>query len=450
MAVVLQSPAPENTERMANRSALPQAGGPVAAPPLALPALHFAAALLWLAVATALLPAAMAPLVRGLVFDPAVLAMVHAIMLGTMGTAIFGTLLQFVPAGLGVPLRSVRLGYWGFVLQQVGVAALLAGFWWWRGSLQGIGWLFMFAAVGAHSRNTLRARRHSVNGRMVGTYVTIAHSALGVGLFIAAARIGETMGWWHVDRLYLLAAHAVMGAVGFGTLSAIGVGSRMLPTFLAAPGDDRRWLVAHLWITTTGLILFAVGAVFTQTVVMRVGAIALLVGGALTATLLGRWFFRRQRALDPALWYVASASTALVASVGMAVVVFVTDAHALQHWAALLVALFFGWLTTLVVGVTGKILPHVTFVRLAPQRPHLRALGTPTALLHPGLLYAGVTGFSAGWVLLATGVWAQQALITNIGIATWSLGTLATLLNYTRLFVNCLPTTTPVPPASGS
>lgn len=397
-----------------------------------------------------MLPTAATALVRGAVFDPGVLALVHALMLGTMGTAIFGTLLQFVPAGLGVPLRSIRLGYWGFWLQQTGVVLLVIGFWFWRGSLQGLGWVFVFAAVGAHSRNTLRVRRHSVNGRMVGTYITVAHSALGVGMFIAAARIGETLGWWHVDRLLLLAAHALMGVIGFGTLSAIGVGSRMLPTFLAAPGDDRRWLAAHLWTTVIGLTLFTIGAVFTLMGWMRVGAAALLVSGALTTTLLARWFFRRQRPLDAALWHVASASVALALALGMALTLFVSSPLSLQRWAAMLVALLVGWLTTLVVGVTAKILPHVTFVHLAPTRPRLRALGNPTALLHPTLLRGGVTGFTAGWMLMTAGIWTQHATVTSAGAMAWTIGVLCTLANYTRLLLSCLPTPTPAPPASTS
>lgn len=422
---------------------LPQAGGPAMAPPLALPALHFAATLGWLAVAAPVLLLVGPRLVRGLVFDPLVIAFVHIVMLGAMGSAIFGTLLQFVPGGLGVPLRSFRLGYWGFWLFQIGVLALVTGFWWWRGALQGIGWLFIFAAVGAHSRNTLRARRHSVNGRLVATYVTVAHSALGFGMAIAAARIGETLGWWHVDRLYLLAAHALLGAVGFGTLSAIGVGSRMIPTFLSAPGDDRRWLVWHLWLTSIGLAVFALGAVLTQRWLLRAGSLTVLVGGALATWLLASWFRRRQRSLDAPLRHVALAAIAFGTAVVMGVMIFVGSPLSLHHWAAALLVLLLGWLIMLVIGVMSKILPHITFLHLAPSRPRLRAMGSPNNLLRTDWQILAASGLAGGWMLLALGVWMQHRMLVTIGAVSWSVGTVAVVANYVRLFVMGLPRTAP-------
>lgn len=442
----MHSPAPSPRPTL---KPLPQAGGPAMAPPLALPALHFAATLFWLAVAAPVLFVAGPRLARGLVFDPLVIAFVHMMVLGVMGSAIFGTLLQFVPGGLGVPLRSTRLGYWGFGLFETGVLALVAGFWFWHGAMQGIGWTFILAAVGAHSRNTLRARRHSVNGRLVATFVTVAHSALGLGLAIAAARIGETLGWWHVDRLYLLAAHALFGAVGFGTLSAIGVGSRMLPTFLAAPGDDTRLLMAHLWLSSIGLVVFGIGAVLTQTWILRIGALTILASGVLAAWILLTWFRRKQRALDTALRYIASAAIAFGTAVLMGLAIFFTDAQlSLQHWAAALLVLVLGWLSTLVLGVMSKILPHITFLNLAPTRPRLRAKGSPNHLLRNDLQLSAAAGLALGWVLLAIGIWTQHQLMTTAGAAAWALGTLAAVTNYLRLLLTALPRTAPKPQAT--
>ncbi len=408
-------------------------------PPLLLPAVHYAASLFWLALAAPALFVAGPLLVRGLIFDPAVIAFVHMIMLGAVGSAIFGTLLQFIPVGLGVPLRNIRVGYWGFFLYETGAVTIIAGFWWWRGWLQALGWLLIFAAIGALAQNTLGARRHSVGGRLVGTFITVAHSAFGVVMTIGAARIGATLGWWNIDRVYLLAAHALFGIAGFGTLTAIGVGSRMLPTFLAGPGDDRRALVRELWITSAGLTAFAVGAVFRLHWVMRIGALTLLIGGVLASWLLGRWFLRRRRTLDAALYHVAGAGLALGSAVAIGAFMLVVSPLSLQRWAALIIVLIMGWLMTLVLGVMSKILTHITFVHLASSRPRLGARGSPNNLLRNDLQIIAAVSFTAGWLLFALGVWVQHGAVALAGAAAWCAGTIATLVNYSRVLILSLP-----------
>jgi len=415
--------------------ALPMAGGPVTAPPFALPAIHFAATLVWLVVATAMLVVLAPRLADGRTFDPPVFALVHVLMLGVVGSAIFGTLQQFVPGGLGVPLRSVRLGYWGFGLLQVGIVLLVGGFWWWRGTAQGLGWLFIFAAVGAVSRNVLRARRHSVNGKLVGLYITVAHSALGAGMAIAFARLGETLGWWQVDRMALLSAHALFGAVGFGTLSAIGVGSRMLPTFLMGPGDDTRWLHWHLGLTTTGLVVYGASAVLASGIGMRLGSVLLLAGGVLAVALAVRWFRRKRRPLDAALQHVASSFLALGAAVLVAGWLLVGNAYAFNQWAALLVALVVGWLTTLVVGVMAKILPHLAYNNLARSLPGFSALGSPNRLLREDWQHASVLLLGAGWMALVGSLMAAAPRLALVAALVWSVGVAVVVANHVRMVV---------------
>ena len=411
------------------------AGGPVTAPPFALPAMHFAATLVWLVVAAVMLVALAPRLATGQTFDPPVFALVHVLMLGVVGSAIFGTLQQFVPGGLGVPLRSARLGYWGFGLLQAGVILLIGGFWWWRAAAQGLGWLLIFAAVGAVSRNVLRARRHSVNGKFVGLYISVAHSALGAGMAIAFARIGETMGWWQVDRMALLSAHALFGAVGFGTLSAVGVGSRMLPTFLMGPGDDTRWLHWHLGITTAGLTVYGLAAVLTSGIGMRVGSVLLLVAGALTVALALRWFRRRRRPLDAALQHVASAFLALAVSVLVGTWLLLGNAYAFHQWAALLVALVLGWLTTLVVGVMAKILPHLAYINLARDLPGFTALGSPNRLLREDWQQASVLLLGGGWGLLVFALVFGAPLVATGASIVWAAGVCVVLANHIRMLV---------------
>jgi len=61
-------------------------------------------------------------------WSPATLALVHAFTLGVLGNAMFGSILQFLPAAAGVTLRGgERSGRWLHGLFNVGVLLLVAG-----------------------------------------------------------------------------------------------------------------------------------------------------------------------------------------------------------------------------------------------------------------------------------------------------------------------------------
>lgn len=426
---------PPNAPQPKAARTLPQVGGAVRTPPFRIPALHFVAAMFWLLVAAAMLVWLAPRLAAGHVFDPPVLALVHVLMLGVVASAIFGSLNQFVPGGLGVPLRSVRVAEAGFWMLQAGVLLLVAGFWSWHGSLQGAGWILVFGAVGAMSYNTLRARRASVHGRQVGLFLTVAHSALGIGMGIAVARIGETLGWWHVDRLSLLAAHAMLGAVGFGTLSAVGVASRMLPTFLLGPGDDTGWLNVQLAVTVGGLVTLVSGAVLQHGLTMRAGGVLLVCAGVITVAIGVRWFRRKHRALDAALWHVAAAFTALALATLTGLWLIVGDAYDFAHWSALLALLLAGWLVILVIGVMSKIVTHLSYTNLARHMPGFAALGSPNNLLRTDWQYTGALLLSVGAVGLGLSLLLHAEFAARVMAVLWASGATVAVANYVRMLV---------------
>ena len=425
------NPAPTQASGPAAPRRLPQVPR-AAPPPFVLPGEHFAAALVWLGVAAVMLPSVAPRLARGSLFEPAVFALLHVLVLGVVTSAIFGALSQFVPGGLEVPLKSVRLGHWGFGFLQAGVLALVIGFLRWQGALQAVGWILFFGAVGAASINFLPARRRSPHGKLVGLYLTTAHSALGAGMFIAAARIGVTLGWWQLDRLGLLAAHLHFGAVGFGTLTAFGVGSRMLPTFLLSRRDDTRRLEWLLGLAIPGLVLIGVGALGGGRLATLAGAAFLLASSAVMLTLLWGWFGGRNRPLDAALWHVAAAGVGLVASVGWGVAALVAGPGGLRVWAGYVVSLVVGWLVLLVTGVVAKILSHLSYIHLFRVMPGFAAIGNPNRLLRSDLGLVSCALLAAGGLGLPAAIaggWPTAAIVLAW---LWSLGVAGTLANYAQ------------------
>ena len=393
--------------------------------PPSLPLAHFAAVAVWLGLGGAALVAAAPALAIGNLFAPQVFAATHLFSLGIIATAIFGALYQFVPAVLGVPLRSPRVGWAGYFLLLAGVAALTGGFWRWNAALQGAGWTLLFLAVGCSSWNILPARRRALRNRRIGGYVSLGHSWLGVAMLLGFARIGDALGWWHTPRAGLIAFHFHAAAQGFATLTAVGIGSLMLPGFLGSRGHSERPLRWIGWLDSAGLAGLGAG-------LLGAGRGAALAGGALLAagvvahlTLVAGYYRRRgERRLDPGLGFIAAAFACLAAALPLGCALLLAGRGPGRPWAAYAVLVIAGWLVLLVLGVLHRVAPRLVAQRIAARRPsrsdaegRASLLALPLAWGALLLLVAGTAGLSLSIGAGAPGAARGAALVYAGGIA---------------------------------
>ncbi len=221
---------------------------------------HIATALAWFLLGSVLLVPLAGQLATGTFLDPRVLALTHVFTLGWLVTVITGVLYQIVPALMGAATRSNRVAWWSYGFHLLGTCILVHGLWTgWR-SMLGLGYLLLFAGVYGHAWNILPARKKANRNKEVGLAISYAHIGLGNAMAVAGARIGDAFGWWTTPRLPLLASHFTFALVGFGTITAMGVGSRMLPMFLGAI-EQRDDIVRGLRrALASGTVLFAIGA----------------------------------------------------------------------------------------------------------------------------------------------------------------------------------------------
>lgn len=405
-------------------ASLPIAPTAAEPPPFALPGEHFAAALLWLALGAAGLISVAPDLARGNLFAPRVLATTHAFTLGVITTSIFGALYQLFPVTLGVAARSVRAGHATFWVLQLGIVLLASGFWFQRGSLQGAGWLALAAAVGALASNLIRQRRRATQGRVIGAYISAGHAALGTAMLLGFSRIGETLGWWQVDRLAVIASHFHLAALGFAGLTAVGVGSRMLPMFLMASGYPEwplRWIGP---LGGAGMVAFAAGELTRSTGASAAGG-ALMAAAALLHGYLVLGYFRTRlrRRLDPGLGHVAVAfgSLAIASLTGLGLLLAPGSFH-LRGWAAYALVSLLGWLVLLIIGIYYRILPFLTWLHLFGPRMGEPDLPTVADLTRPGWGWASLALLVAGLLVLVPSVAFGAADIARAGAVLFALG----------------------------
>lgn len=412
--------------------ALPQAGELQAGPPLWLPLAFLAQAVGWLWLGALGLTAIAPDLATGLTVLPRTFAVTHLFTLGVLGAATLGALHQFIPVVTGVGLRHPRAAVWAFWLHGVGVATLVAAMWWWSPRGQLAGWILLFLAVGLGSWNILPARRRARQNGYVAGFVSLAHSALGLGMFVALVRIGDGLGWWTTWRDGQLLAHFHLGWIGYGTLTVAGIGSKMLPAFLGAPGHADVPTAPAVyrrigWLLSAGLLAFTIGAPFRLPWLTWPGVALLLAGTGLHLTVMAGYFRRRTTAaLDPAL---AGIGTALIAYAGTwvtAVALVVIRPAPPRLWTAYGVLAIVGWLTLIIVGVMHRVGPRLLSAWLARRGSGMTIAQRGGQVLDLRLAWGSVVLLALGGASLVLAILAGFTAGATAGAVTCLAG--ATLL----------------------
>ncbi len=405
----------------------------MSAPPFPLPGTHFIGALVWLLLGGVGLVAIAPDLAAARFLAPRVLAVTHLYTLGVIVASIFGALYQFYPMSLGAAARSVRVGVAGAWLLHAGVCLVVSGLWFWEPWLQAAGWLAVFFAIGCVSWNLLPHRRRMTQGRRVAAYVSAAHSMLGLALFLAGARIGESLGWWTTDRLGTIAAHFHLAAFGFAGLTAVGVGGRMLPMFLVA-GAAPEWQMRSIGpVAVTGLVLLAVGLVFGLPIGLWLGA-ALGVGAAALFIITVAGYFRRRlvRRLEPAFGHVALGFGCLVLALGAGVGQLVLPGMSARGWIVYAELTLLGWLVVFITGIWYRLLTFLIWLHFygaAGSRTR-----TAAELVHRGTAWVALGLLAIGLGLLVGGTAGASAEAVRIGAGAFLTGSVLVVSQHARAF----------------
>ena len=412
--------------------ALPQHGTAPTPPPFPLLAAHFLLVACSLLLGSVCLVMVAPRLAVGDFLAPHVLATVHLFTLGVLLTAITGVMHQFYPLALGWALRSRRGAAAGTTMLITGVVMVVSGFWFWLPGLLALGWLAIFGAVGCVAWNLLPARRRVPQARLVGAFVSAGHVALGLAMLLAAGRIGEFLHWWTMDRLGTIAAHYHLAVLGFGTLTAVGVGSRMIPMFLVSHGAPTRTIPWIGVLAGVGLTVFAIGAPFHLPVLVWLGA-SFMFASVLLYLSLARGYFqhRLKRASDPAMTFVRTAFLNLGCAALVGVILLLTPGFHAGLWVTYALIGILGWLMMLIMGILQKLVPHLGRMHLFGRAG--RPIPEVHELIRPAVVRTALIAAESGLVLLAAGALAVHPLLAQLGAAFWLAGVLLVVGQFGRI-----------------
>ncbi len=395
-------------------------------PPRVLPILYYGTAHLALALAFAAIVADPGR-VAAFFYQPRMLAVVHLVTLGWITASILGSLYLVGPIALRVRFAASWVDYTAYGLVVIGIMGMVAHFWIqeyggmaWSAATVGTGILLVGARIVPELSN-------AGVPAAVRAHVMLAFANIG-----AAATLGVLIGFDKIHRflpgatLSNVFAHAHLAAVGWASMMVVGVAYRLLPMVLPAqmPEGPRLWLTAAL------LEIGVVG--LAATLLLRswftwIFAITIVAGFAVFLSQVA-WMLRRRRprppALrtpDPAVLHAAAAFASLV--IAAALGVWLTLAPAFSPGVVMAYGVFglVGFLSQLVVGMEGRLLPtfawYWAFANTGQKgpvpSPHVMGwragqltvfalwlAGVPALAFGLALDIVPLVG-AAGWVLLA-------------------------------------------------
>ena len=402
------------------------------APPFRLPGTHFAGALVWLLAGGAGLVVIAPDLTAAQFLNPRVLAVTHVYTIGVIVASVFGALYQFYPMSLGAGARSVRVGVAGAWLLHLGVALVTAGFWFWVPLLQAAGWWAIFFSVGCIAWNLLPHRRRMTQGRRTASYVSAAHAMLGFALLLGGARIGESLGWWQVDRLGAIAAHFHLAAFGFAGLTAVGVGGRMLPMFMVS-GAGPDWPMRVIGpLASAGLLVLAAGLLFGFDPAVWAGGGVGLLAGALFVWMVRGYVARRMiPRLEPAFGHVIAGFASLLLAMTTGVMQLLMPGFSPRGWVVYAELTLLGWLVVFITGVMYRLFAFLIWLHFYAR---LGSARVAAELVHRPLAWSALALLTAGVALLVTGTATGSAAVVRLGAAAFLGGSVLVTAQYPRMF----------------
>ena len=356
-------------------------------------------------------------------FQPHLLAITHLMALGWATMIILGASHQLVPVLIENDLYSDKLAYTSFALAAVGIPLLIYGFFvfnlGWPAQLGGslmVGAVLAFVANIAISIS--KSKRENVHAVFV---FTATIWLLLTVLFGLALLFNFTSSVFARNSLYYLTLHAHLGLIGWFLLLVLGVGSRLIPMFLISKYKAPRLLWWVFVLVNTALVLYGLFFLYHQATVLNyIPALLVLVALLLFAHYCRMAYVERiRKKVDDQMKVSLLAVALLVLPTLVLIALIATLAVTAGDHANLVLlygfTIFFGWLTSIILGMTFKTLPFIVWNKVYRHRAALGKMPNPKDLFsHPVYKAMGIT-YLAGFVLFGAGILLQVVVLLQAG-----------------------------------
>lgn len=354
-------------------------------------------------------------------FHPKMMAVVHLVTVGWLSGSILGAFYIVAPLALRMPMPVGRVDWALAVLFSSGLAGIV----WhaWFAEFDGVAWsaLSVGAAFVWLAQRVWRGLWTAVVPWPVKLHVALAFINL-----LAAAVYGGVIGWDKArgalgySPMLMAFAHAHLAAVGWAVMMVVGLGYRLIPMFVPTAMPTGVSVAWSAILIETGLVVLVLALPVGHST-LPIGAGLIVAGLLVFVTHIRRALGRRMPrppllpARDWSTWHTHSALAWLGMSMVSGLLLTILDPSPasvrLMWWYG--TAGLVGFLTQIVVGMQGRLVPMYLWYRAWDRQP-----GPPPAVAANALP-------SARWAKAIFLVWVVAVPLLAIGLTANSPAAIA-------------------------
>ena len=378
---------------------------------------HYAYSAIAFVVATAMLFFVAGDLTSSIVM-PHVLSVAHLLILGWITMVIFGALYQLIPVVMEVKLHSEKLAMASFILLGTGTPLMAWSFFESYISptiLMSAGGSMIVLSVILFVINAVKSAGKSEIKSMENRFIIASVYWLALTVFAGLGIIFFP----EILQYNFFKIHIHLGIVGWFMMLVVGVASTLMPMFFISHQLNKKYLERAFWAVNGGLVLliaaFAINIVYLQIA----AAVIIIAGFALFFKYNYDAYKKRlRRNLDIGMkhsvlafvLFILSLAAAFISAFGeMSGMEIMNKANTIYG-----ISLFFGFLTSLILGQMYKTLPFIVWLKLYQDKVGKFKTPLPADMHSQKAADAHYYTYIAGFVLLVTGVIAGMELIIQI------------------------------------
>lgn len=356
-------------------------------------------------------------------FQPKVLAITHTMALGWATMLILGASHQMVPVFIEGKLYSDKLAHTCFVLTAIGIPLLVYGFFTfnmdapakWGGRFVVLG---LLAYVINLAISIVKSGRRNVHAVFVLTSTLWLLYTVLLGLVLVYNFHYSLM---PQDSVHYLPLHAHAGIVGWFLLLVIGVASRLIPMFLISKYTNTRLLWTIYLLINAALVFYVTIFYFIKNDSLTlIPTLLILLAVVLFIFFCSQAYKQRLRkTLDEQMKISLLSIAMILLPLMMLLIIVGLLMFASGNYSKLALTygflIFFGWLTSIILGMTFKTLPFITWNKVYHHRAALGKTPNPKDLFNHTIFKIMSTAYLIGFILFAFGILFSWTLSLKIG-----------------------------------
>lgn len=375
-------------------------------------------------------------------FSPQLLAITHGMALGWGTMIILGASHQLVPVLTEKPLYSIKLAHISFFLAAAGIPLLVVGFYtfnmgWpakWGGRL-------ILLAVIAYLVNIFKSTKTGKDGNIYSLFIVTAACWLFITAFLGLVLVYNfTYPFLPKEVLTYLPLHAHAGILGWFLLLIIGVGSRLIPMFLISKFQDNRRLRLIYFLINGGLVYYLLSYYFHFPYPVLISGLTIAAALSLFIQFIFRvWQSRIRKKVDRPMRISLLSVAMMLLPLFILLAVSAYRISGGQHSRLVLIygfLIFFGWITSLILGMTFKTLPFIIWNKCYHDKAGLVKTPDPKALLSDRLFMAMGVSYITGFLVFALGIFCGYTRLLQAGAAALIMAAVFYNLNVFKIWMH--------------